>query len=86
MRRLWIQFFNRKLDGKLGEALGSEGLQRLDGRLGVRSATQEAYSRAYNLRKVQDYEAFQIMSGSSPRDLRPVTGVVDSNYRLWKDI
>lgn len=61
-----VQFYNRKLDGKLGEALGSEGRQRLDGRLGVHSAVQEAFTRAYNLRNVQRYEAFAILKGGKP--------------------
>jgi hypothetical protein len=70
-RNFSIQFFNVKGDGQLGEALGSEGFQQLDGRLGVASAVQEAFSRAYQLRRVQDYRAFVIMAGN-----RPVTGQV----------
>lgn len=76
-RNHWIQFFNRKGDGKLGPALGSDGLHRLDARLGKVSAIQEAHSRAYQLRKVQTYEAFQIMRGPTIQDLRPITPVID---------
>lgn len=61
-RRHWIQFYHLR-DGSYHEALGTDGLQPLDGRLGYASAVQEAYARAYNLRKIKSYDAFSILRG-----------------------
>lgn len=78
----WIYFYNRQLDGTLGEGLGTDACHRLDGRLGLGSAIQEGYDRAYNLRKVQRYEAFKVMTGPYPSKLRPVTGLISTNLNL----
>lgn len=72
-RRLWIQYYNL-CNGRYVEAIGTDGLQPLDGRLGYKSAVQEAYSRAYQLRKLKRYAAFSILRGSRANALFQLNG------------
>lgn len=64
----YIEFYNAKLDGKLGPAMGSEGFQPIDGRYGIERAISEARKRALKLRNVQSYRGFKIVRGTILRN------------------
>lgn len=62
--KYYVQFLTYDLAGKLSEALGSDGIHPLDGRLNIHSMIREARMQIYRLRKVQTYDGFKIMQGT----------------------
>lgn len=58
----WIEYWNRKLDGKLGPGVGSDSFQPIDGRASLRTAMAEAERRGKHLPR---FEAYRIMHGPS---------------------
>jgi hypothetical protein len=64
MKRYYVQYLSRKLDGRLDWKLGSDGVMYLDGRWGVERAKIEARAHAKRLAAVApDIEAFEIVAG-----------------------
>lgn len=71
----YVFFMNRKLDGTLGEKLGSDGYFRPDQRWGYERIKSEARAHAKRLRAVApDIEAFTICAGASIATARRVAG------------
>jgi len=66
----FAQFYNRKLDGTLGEAVGDRGVFILDGRNNRATMGQDAVAHA----KRYGFEAYSIHAGASFSDSRKVSG------------
>lgn len=66
--------FYKEHGGRVMEALGSDGVMPLDGRLGLDRCKQAAREQAARLKAVKpDLVAFQIMAGTYG-NARPITG------------
>ncbi len=71
----YVFYMNRKLDGSLGEKLGSDGFYRPDQRWGYERIKSEARAHAKRLAAVApDIEAFVIATGPSISTARHVAG------------
>lgn len=66
----FAQFYNRKLDGTLGEAVGDRGVLILDGRNTVLAKCQDAIAHAQRY----GFEAFSIHVGEAFTRSRMVSG------------
>lgn len=66
----FAQFYNRKLDGTLGEAVGDRGVFILDGRNSKANMGLDAVAHA----KRYGFEAYSIHAGASFSDSRKVSG------------
>jgi len=62
----------------LEEGLGSDSVFWLDGRKSLSNNLDEAFIRAYQLRKVEQFKAFKIMQTPSNRfsDGKPITELI----------
>ena len=68
----YIQYFEKgEVTGKFIEALGTDGVAKLDGRYRVSRCIEEAVYRNSKRRP-----AFQIKEGSSFSDSKPVTDII----------
>lgn len=73
-QRLWIEYHNTKLDGRIAPACGTDAFQPLDGRYSVATARHEAVTHAARMIRVHaDYVGFRIHRGTSPTNAYPVT-------------
>jgi len=66
----FAQFYNRKLDGTLGEAVGDRGVFILDGRNNKAPMGQDAVAHAQRY----GFEAYSIHAGESFTRSRKVSG------------
>ncbi len=58
--KVYIQYFETKLDGSIDEALGSDGYSPLDGRFNLYSMIDEAEKPSRNF---HNYEMYEIRRG-----------------------
>ena len=70
----YVQYYERKLDGQLGESCGDRGVVVLDGRNSV--ATMKLDARAFNGVRRPLYEAFRIFSGPSFTRSTAITPII----------
>lgn len=79
----WVQYFNRKLDGSLGEVLGSEGCIPMDGRLGKERLIKLAHKYAR-----PDHEAFVLLEGTSLLNAREITSLqfIEKGATRWNGL
>lgn len=71
--KYYIQFYARLLNGEIDEALASDGVMPLDGRLSIENMELAGYEQARRLRNVQKHCGFKVMMGSSFSTGKPVT-------------
>lgn len=67
---IFAQFYDRKLDGTLGEALGDRSVVVFDGRLAKATITRLAGAEA----EKRGYKAYSIHSGRSFTDSQKLSG------------
>lgn len=67
---IFAQFYDRKLDGTLGEALGDRSVVIFDGRLAKATVTRLASAEAVK----RGFEAFSIHAGDSFTRSRKLSG------------
>jgi len=60
----YIQFYTRLLNGEIDEAIASDGVCPLDGRLSLDNMIDVGYSQAYSLRKLHKFVGFIVMRGT----------------------
>lgn len=60
---IYVQFYDKKLDGTLGETCGTDGVFKLDARKNIVNLISDAQNRAKQLKNVRNYPAFKIMQG-----------------------
>ena len=71
--KYYIQFYTRLLNGEIDEAIASDGVMPLDGRLSLDNMINAGFEQAYSLRNVQRHCGFKVMIGSSFLTGKPVT-------------
>lgn len=75
--RVYVQFYDKKLNGEVGESLGTDGVYELDKRKNLPNHIESAIQRANNLEKVQPhYIAFKIMKGERYSSAKPITDLI----------
>jgi hypothetical protein len=70
----YVQYYEPKLDGTLGEACGDRGVVILDGRNSI--ATMKLDARRFNGYRRPVYEAFAIFSGPSFTRSTAITPII----------
>ena len=63
--KYYIQFYTRLLNGEIDEALASDSVLPLDGRLSLSNMLDAGYKQAHFLRNVANHCGFKVMQGSS---------------------
>jgi len=69
--KYYIQFYTRLLNGEIDEALASDSVLPLDGRLSIENMLNAGYEQAHSLRYVAHHCGFKVMQGSSFTTGRP---------------
>ena len=62
--KLYAQFYNWHLDGKLHTATGTDQICWIDGRYGLAKAIESAKQYAYRLQNVREFAGFTIQRGN----------------------
>ena len=79
--KYYIQFYTRLLNGEIYEAIASDGVCPLDGRLSLENMSLVGYEQAHSLRNVQKFVGFKIMGGDRLYNGRPITQMYDLEER-----
>lgn len=62
--KAFVQFLDKDLSGKIGDACGSDGVFILDGRNNFDTMINDAYERIKQLRKIHTFAGFEIRKGT----------------------
>jgi hypothetical protein len=75
--KVYVQFYDKKLNGELDESMGSDGVYHLDQRQTIDTQIATARLRAKTLKSVQpNYVSFKIMKGERYSTAKPLTDLI----------
>ena len=79
--KYYIQFYTRLLNGEIDEAIGSDSVCPLDGRLSLENMSLVGYEQAHSLRLLHTFTGFKIMGGDRLYNGRPISMMYDLEER-----